>query len=132
MTFINHAFTMYAIAYFLGITSPLVLVLAAILGSLPDTLPWVLYKFFNQPRWGQVYAWFHTSKMGHILGFPHVWFDHLIHPPVLARKGENAYMDEIILRYPGSSKLKLTRHDIIWLTGEAMLFLFGLVLILCA
>lgn len=126
MTFINHAFTGAALVYALfGLHIPLI-ILGAIIGSLPDTLDWFIHKLFNRPRWSSTYTWFHTSKLGHVLGFPHVWFDHLIHNPVLPRKGENAFMDVTLISKP----IKLTRHDIIWLTGEAMLFFFNMTLIL--
>jgi hypothetical protein len=57
--------------------------LGALLGSLPDTLDWLLAVLGFVPRW-EVYSWFHHSipTWAEIVVFPvglHVWSDRLVH-----------------------------------------------------
>lgn len=87
-----------------------------IIGTIPDTLDWVLAKFNYIERW-TLYNRFHKTWEGLIVSailiapLPHVLADRFVHPPVLPEKGTDAYMDQIIW-------CKLSRHDIIWLAGE--------------
>jgi hypothetical protein len=142
MTVVNHALTgaalMLALAkLFFGSLSPVtfwvLLVYGLIAGSLPDTLDWFLWFISGKKlqRWAITYGWFHKTKMGHLVSalliapLPHVLGDHFIHPPVLANKGTDPYGDEILIEKP----IKLSRHDILWLLGELMMFLFFIILV---
>jgi hypothetical protein len=145
MTVITHALTGAALMValfpqYLGYA----IVYGLIAGSIPDSLDWLLWWLSSKewmrwlfpkplPRWAITYGWFHHTLAGHLISllliapFPHVMGDHLIHPPVLPRKGENIFLDEIIVDI---KFLKLSRHDIFWCTGELAMVLFAIILVL--
>jgi hypothetical protein len=129
MDFILHSLS--GAALMLAISgAPLPIVYGLLMGGLPDTLDWLLFKIFKTPRWA-VYTWFHGTRMGFLVSVLlivpalHLIFDRLSHPPLLARKGENSYMDEVLIERP----IKLTRHDLFWLEGELLLLLTTIILI---
>ena len=137
MTFITHGLAGAALMLALFNPTPLsgtfwaLLIYGLIAGSAPDTLDWFMAELKLVPRYSSIYGWWHHSGLALLISviliapLPHVLGDKFIHVPVLPRKGENPYMDEILIQKP----FGLSRHDIIWLLGELMMFLFFIILL---
>lgn len=137
MTFLTHAIT--GAALMLALFGPVpgsaafwaLLIYGLIAGSLPDTLDWFMAKVSFYPRYSSIYGWWHHTKLALLVSLiliaplPHILGDKFIHNPVLPRKGENPFMDEVLIQKP----LVLTRHDILWLLGELMMFLLFIILL---
>ena len=114
------------------------MLLGFFLGTAPDTVDWLVWQLCKipwimkytgvYPRWDRIYHWWHHHPVALFISallvapLPHVLSDKSVHPPILAHKGDDPKMDEIVWHWPFG--INLSRHDIMWLQGEKAQFYF--------